>query len=276
MSYEDWKSGVDPKVDGSWNLHTLLPSDLAFFVMLSSVSGIIGYTGQANYAAGNTFQDALAHYRVQRGEHAVSIDLGTMDSNGYLAEHEEVKSRLLSSGYFSPLNKENLFSLLDYYCNPTACSSPSFMCQPIVGLRKPTTLSMEEIQISSLLSPPLFSQFLHTGDSKNDAVGTAEVHDLTKRFTQAGTLAEAAVIVTEALVAKLSRSLINLQHVDLQRPMLAYGVDSLLSVELRNWFAREFDADVAVFEIMGGTTFAGVGMIVAQKSRWRIRAHENV
>ncbi|KAH9222301.1 hypothetical protein DL95DRAFT_508189 [Leptodontidium sp. 2 PMI_412] len=63
MSYDDWVAAIDPKIAGSWNLHKLLPDNLEFFIMLSSTSGIVGNPGQANYAAGNTFQNGLAHYR---------------------------------------------------------------------------------------------------------------------------------------------------------------------------------------------------------------------
>ena len=38
---------------GSWNLHELMPRDLDFFIMLSSLAGILGNRGQSNYRAGN-------------------------------------------------------------------------------------------------------------------------------------------------------------------------------------------------------------------------------
>jgi KR domain len=46
----------------------MLPPKMDFFIMLSSVSSIIGNVGQANYAAGNTFEDALAHYHTVHNE----------------------------------------------------------------------------------------------------------------------------------------------------------------------------------------------------------------
>jgi len=44
--------------------------------------------------------------------------------------------------------------------------------------------------------------------------------------------------------------------------MHLYGVDSLIAVELRNWFT-EFSADIAIFEILGGATFKAVGGLAA-------------
>ncbi|KAL3473275.1 KR domain-containing protein [Aspergillus californicus] len=80
MPFESWKASKLPKVQGSWNLHTLLPKEMDFFAMFSSIPGIFGNRGQSNYAAGNTFLDALARYRVAIGEKGSSIDLGMVFS----------------------------------------------------------------------------------------------------------------------------------------------------------------------------------------------------
>ena len=53
MQVQDYQAAVSAKVQGTWNLHNTslsLASDLDFFTLLSSVSGVIGNKGQANYA----------------------------------------------------------------------------------------------------------------------------------------------------------------------------------------------------------------------------------
>ena len=85
-----------------------------FFVLLSSISGISGQGGQANYSAGNTFKDALAHYRISQGQKAVSIDLGVMVSDGFLSENDFLLHRMMDSGLYVPLRDIELFALLDY------------------------------------------------------------------------------------------------------------------------------------------------------------------
>ena len=94
MSAEDWTASLRPKVQGSQYLHECLPRDLDFFVMLSSCVGIIGNKGQANYAAGNTYQDALALHRRSQGLPATSIDLSWMLGIGVAAENIDATTRV--------------------------------------------------------------------------------------------------------------------------------------------------------------------------------------
>ncbi|KAI1145035.1 KR domain-containing protein [Nemania diffusa] len=118
MSYKDWRASTNPKTRGSWNLHTLLPDGPDFFVLLSSIAGFIGSAGQANYAAGNTYMDVLAHYRRARGESAVALDLGVIVDHGVLATNTELQDRILAGGLLAGISTEELLSLLDCYCDP--------------------------------------------------------------------------------------------------------------------------------------------------------------
>ncbi|MET8809315.1 type I polyketide synthase [Streptomyces sp. NPDC004546] len=73
-----------PKVDAALALHQAtasLPDDCRL-VLFSSVSGILGGAGQTNYAAANTFVDALAQHRRAAGLHAVSLAWGLWDEAG--------------------------------------------------------------------------------------------------------------------------------------------------------------------------------------------------
>ena len=81
MDMDAVRAGLQPQGQGAWNLHeaTLAAGvNLDFFVMLSSISSVLGLVGQANYAAANFFQDSLAQYRRQQGLPATSVNLGVL------------------------------------------------------------------------------------------------------------------------------------------------------------------------------------------------------
>ncbi|KAL8881535.1 MAG: hypothetical protein Q9192_007777, partial [Flavoplaca navasiana] len=88
MTYAKWSKAFLPKTQGSRNLLAQLSAaDTPFFILLSSITGIIGNTAQANYASGNTFEDALAQYaREHLSIAATSIDVGLVaDSSHFTA-----------------------------------------------------------------------------------------------------------------------------------------------------------------------------------------------
>jgi NAD(P)-dependent dehydrogenase (short-subunit alcohol dehydrogenase family) len=111
MEYESWVAATRPKIQGTWNLHELMLKDLEFFIMLSSATAIIGNRGQANYCAGNTFQDALAYYRKALGLPAVSIDLGAIRGIGWVAENKD--SEILKAMDRIIVDQEHFYSVLN-------------------------------------------------------------------------------------------------------------------------------------------------------------------
>ncbi|MGB8478122.1 MAG: SDR family NAD(P)-dependent oxidoreductase [Acidobacteriaceae bacterium] len=89
LSKVSWSSYCDttaPKILGAWNVVRLTQQDpIRLMVFFSSAASVLGSPGQASYAAGNAFLDALAHHRSSRGMATLSVNWGAWASSGMAA-----------------------------------------------------------------------------------------------------------------------------------------------------------------------------------------------
>lgn len=268
MKYEDWSACVRPKAEGSWNLHQALPQGMEFFVMLSSVCGIFGNSGQSNYAAGNAYQDALADFRQSTGEKATALDLGIVLSEGYVANNEDVFNRLLRLGLFLPIELDDIFAMLDFYCHPQRGFSQPHQRNLVTGFELPANMMASSGEIPPAVHGPLFSHMrqIEAKTSAAAAARTVTVSDLQTNLKQTSSPDEAHAAIMAALRVKLSRMLgISETEIEQDSQVESFGVDSLVAVEIRNWLLRETSADVAVFEILGGASLSDIATTVLGK-----------
>ena len=115
MSVEQLERAMRPKVDGAFHLHELTAHlELSEFVLFSSAAGSMGSPGQANYAAGNAFLDALAQYRRAQGMAGRSLAWGLWSQQGGMTSTLDQASlaRLARIGIL-PLEAEQGLELFD-------------------------------------------------------------------------------------------------------------------------------------------------------------------
>ncbi|OTB01369.1 hypothetical protein M426DRAFT_64177 [Hypoxylon sp. CI-4A] len=265
MTHAQWDLTIRSKVHTSWNLHRLLPGSIDFFILLSSLSGVYGSVAQSNYAAGCTFQDALARYRTTRRLKAISLDIGWMQNIGIIAETELYQRQRVNEANMGQISNVELLSLLDLYCDPTSNLGRS---QLLIGAVTPAMLISQGQDAPISTQRPLFSGFTQVREQMGPSSSTqSEKESAAEQFRKTDVPEERVDIVVDALRAKLARALFaSLDNVEPSKTLPDYGVDSLLAVELRNWILKDFQADVAVFDIVGGGNIAAIGNMGVEKS----------
>ncbi|KAE8851971.1 hypothetical protein HRS9122_02258 [Pyrenophora teres f. teres] len=267
MTIAQWHESLAPKVSGSWNLHTLLPRNLDFFVMLSSSTGIMGSFGQANYTAGNTYQDNLALHRLRNGQRAHTLALSMVTGVGYVAQNEQVQSLLRVRGMLEEVSLNDIYALLRFCCDAERVDSSTIGPNIITPLTLPADLRALNIVAPLGSTRPIY-HYLDTLPARITP-SPASQNSTSHLLSSATCLAQATDIVVSAIQTQLSSLLVvSKEDIDPQKAIYRYGVDSLVAVEMRNWFSKAVGADVATSEIMSDVSIWLLGVKVAGKSRF--------
>ena len=239
-----------------------------FFVLLSSTGGVFGSRGQSNYAAGSTYQDAFAKYRVSLGEKCISLDLGLMLSVGFAAERQHITDSLRTVGY-EGIHEIEFHAMLDHFCNPDLPLQDPADTQIVTGVATPESLASKGLGEIFWMSKPIF-QGLRQMDRQFSTSTTVKEEGTNYRaqVEQATSQEDAGHVIALALVRKLSAALnMPVADIELEKPVYAYGVDSLVAVEIRYWFLKEFKAQIAVFEIIRSESIEKLCLLVASKTQ---------
>ncbi|KAI1810305.1 putative polyketide synthase [Poronia punctata] len=271
VKLEDFRATLDPKVTGSWNLHTELPTDLDFFVLMSSIAGIIGRISLAAYNAGNTYQDALAHHRVAIGLSGLSIDLGAVEDEGHLLGRQDLVSGYQRTLPIETLHTKEIYALLDAHLETRvqASGNSHLRKQVIIGVRPPSHWKHTD-DIPFTMSQPFWRHMHHiplqlgdTGDTKPDQTSASSI---TQRLATTRTESEVLQVICTALAQRISSLLgTSEEKIEPEKALHGYGLDSLSAVELRNWIGKTFDVDISLFDILGEASIRSTGLTIARK-----------
>ncbi|WP_176734715.1 SDR family NAD(P)-dependent oxidoreductase, partial [Streptomyces sp. EN23] len=115
LTSEQIDAVLRPKSEAAWHLHELTQEmDLHHFVLFSSIAGITGSQGQANYGAANAHLDALAAYRRARGLPGQSLAWGFWaQASGMTGHLDDADRARISSSGIAPLSTEEGLRLFD-------------------------------------------------------------------------------------------------------------------------------------------------------------------
>ncbi|KAJ5365115.1 hypothetical protein N7517_008001 [Penicillium concentricum] len=267
LSFNDWQAAIRPKVQGSWNLHTVLPDNMDFFIMLSSVAGIFGNRGQSNYAAGNTFQDALAAYRVSKGMKAASINLGSVSNVGWVAENRS-SMRTHTATLFELLREEEVHATVDFLIRDQQDGgNASARSQLVLGLPTAEMCRQNGVPLPTYLNYSMFTHFRNTATAKNSEVSQQRTVSTAALLSAASGIESAVSVVSDGIVERLA-SLLSIPCSELDAQRFGFGgIDSLVAMEFRAWIVKELKAEVSLLDIMGAENIKALSEKIAGRSR---------
>lgn len=237
------------KVRGALALHEATrerPLDL--FVMFSSLGSMLGAPGQANYAAANAFLDRLAYERRAQGLPGLAINWGGWEDTG-MTIAQAVAATLAEGGGIPPhKGLQILGQLLRETSVEVGVASFDWRLY-FEGL--PRRLSVL-VEVERELA--------------QEAAAAETFATLRQTLRTADTGKRAAVLLDylRGVIARLLRIAAG-ETLSPEQSLQDLGLDSLVSIQLRNRIRTELDIDLPVAEMIEAANLAALVAVVAAK-----------
>ncbi|WP_052172659.1 type I polyketide synthase [Nocardia sp. BMG111209] len=225
LTSDQLDAALRPKVDAAHHLHELTADrDLSLFVLFSAAGGLFGTPGQANYAAANTYLDALAAHRAARGLPAQSLAWGAWEVDMLDVMAQADIRRIARAGVRAFTVAEGMA------CFDAALRSDETRLVPLLldpaALRRAADV------------PPLLRGLVRRAPRRavaERAAGEAAASGFAQRLRSAGR--DRAITLTVRAVAEWTGEVLghtDTEAVAAEQSFQHLGLDSLMAVELRN------------------------------------------
>ncbi|WP_156737727.1 type I polyketide synthase, partial [Mycobacterium sp. E735] len=216
------------KVDAAWNLHELTRDlDLAAFVMFSSMAGLVGSSGQANYAAANSFLDGLAAHRRALGLPAISLGWGLWDQASAMTGGLDAAdiARLGRDGILA-LSSDEAMELFD---------AALIVDEPFLA---PARIDLNALRAHATAVPPMFAELVNAPARRqvDDSLAAAKSKSALAHRLHGLTEPEQHAVLLDLVRAHIATVLGNTtpEAIDPDKAFQDLGFDSLTAVEMRN------------------------------------------
>ena len=261
------QSVLAPKVTGTLNLHEATKDlELDFFLMTSSIIGSVGTASQGAYTAANAFQDGFARFRASQSLPATALGLGLILEVGSVSNAVGFQQMLQRNATYGISETEFLQLLEGALCEskvPSQSSKlskldPSSAAQVVTGLEPGQLIPyLESGRASDLVwfNNSRFQSVVQAASERaqvrNAGKGAGGAASYRSRIEEAPTPEEKILIAREGISTRIGE-LVSLaaDDIDVAKPISAYGVDSLVAGELRNWLIKTFGIDVSLLRLL--------------------------
>lgn len=291
MSLDEWNTMIRPKVHGTRNLHEALlgHEPLDFFVLTSSLLGVLGASTQTYYAAANAYLDSFARHRWSLGLQATSIALGGILGVGHVEENPDVESALGRNG-LEGIPESEFLKMMECAMRkktfaPSRCGDgwdDAARAHLVTGL-EPSLISKAARQW--IEDPRLRHVSLAIQQQARAAAGGEDFkpNNSAPLISTAALLHQARSDPNPNALKSLIRTLVlakfsSLVHIPVEKledgglgkPLAEFGMDSMITAELRTWGWRELRSDVPFMKLLGGGLSVGALVEVFFKGMGRV------
>lgn len=272
MTIDEWNGATAPKVKGTWNLHNETQSlNLDFFILFSSLSGIVGQPGQANYASANTFLDAFVKFRTSKGLPCTSLNIGAVEGAGYLVQDDELLKKMKGTGWRA-VQESELLDVLGTAMRQSL-SAPAQVTAPESSLVNPSQTLVGIAPVIPLSSPDSSATLRKDvrmsvfRNIRSQAKGGASSDGL-RQFLSAAKASPETLSKPESIVLlaqEIGKKLLGLvlrpadDEIDVSLSLSQLGLNSMVAVEMRAWWKQMFGLDISVLEMLSMGTLEALG-----------------
>lgn len=268
MTYAAWNSVLAPKVTGTWNLHDQLEkAQLNFFVLASSLSCVVGRPGQASYSAANSFLQSFSHYRRSLGLPCSVVDIGAVEDVGYTSRHLGTSISLRGWRY-TPVQQEDFLNSIEISIrNSRPCRESKFPDRYVDFGQITTGMHVSDNGAVNLWDSDARLSRFQEADREHNSSTPGSISSLqhllhsAHRNPQILQDQESLSIVTFEVSQMLQTLLVGSESdiVDDDRPLSNHKLDSLVRIEIRNWWKNILGIDIHVLDIMKLSTVSAMG-----------------
>jgi NADPH:quinone reductase-like Zn-dependent oxidoreductase/NADP-dependent 3-hydroxy acid dehydrogenase YdfG/aryl carrier-like protein len=264
MTQEEWTSVLAPKVFGTWNLDRAFASpDLDFFVTLASLAGTLGNPGQSNYSAANAFQDYfVTHHERNNPTRYVSVDLPLVDQTSAIVAMKAENRDFVGKGSIL-FDVDELLQLMDYAMDPSIQLSRPFL-HSLMGFDRQSM----KIGSGDYVWAAMFRTIPRAQASDSNDFGNSGVkRDIEGLLRSVSSFDEAVKLITETTIEKFI-AFLNLEADDVapHQALSSFGLDSLVSIELKNWMVRTFKVTLQASELTSAPSITHLAETLASRS----------
>ena len=252
-----------PKLYGTRYLsESLADLPMDFFVMLSSCSSVLGPPSQANYAAANAFMDTYAQLQKSPFTHFVSLNLPIVEDSETIVEHQDRLRGLMRRGCI-PTKMDRLLPILGYCMSDQARKDGH--PQIVIGFDRHSISSQPGLGDFQFRNPMLchLPQIIN----KSDAM-TMALKSIDEVIATTESLDDLRTAVAKTIAEKFSVLVaVDGSDINLDESLETFGLDSLVAIELKNWFARTLHTTIQTSEILDAPDIVALASIVVQRSK---------